>query len=522
MIKKKNNISRSEFLPCLLAVYVVAATAGMLLVYHDYYYDILETKCIYYCACTILMLILTSAWLFLTAHPVEAVKGWKGKGVFDIISPVDAAAAVWGITIVLSTILSPVRIYAFWGNGGRYAGCFVLLLYIAAYFCITRYYQMKEWHMVIFLTAGILMCLFGITDFFDMDLLGFKAEIKESQRYKFTSTIGNINTYTSCVAMVMAYGGTMFVMAKDRKKAVGYGICTMISFVALILGESDNAYLSLAAFFGLLPLYALRTKKGTRRYLILTAAFFTAAEGIGLISKQMAGQVIPISGLFQVIAGSRFLPVVILVLWLGAGGCFWLEKGSAGEDSAMPAWLTRAWLVFMILAVVAGIFVLYDVNKAGNGARYGGLQSYLLFNDGWGTNRGYVWRIAIEDYKKFSPLQQVFGYGPDTFGFITRMNNYPEMVERYQEIFDSTHNEYLQYLVTIGPLGLAAYCGTLITAAVHVARRKKNNPLAVAAFLAVVCYSFQAAVNITQPIATPVMWTLLAVSVSGSKAGAIM
>ena len=154
--------------------------------------------------------------------------------------------------------------------------------------------------MVIFLTAGILMCLFGITDFFDMDLLGFKAEIKESQRYKFTSTIGNINTYTSCVAMVMAYGGTMFVMAKDRKRAVGYGICTMISFVALILGESDNAYLSLAAFFGLLPLYALRTKKGTRRYLILTAAFFTAAEGIGLISRQMAGQVIPISGLFQI------------------------------------------------------------------------------------------------------------------------------------------------------------------------------------------------------------------------------
>ena len=65
------------------------------------------------------------------------------------------------------------------------------------------------------------MCVFGISDFFDMDLLGFKAEIMETQRYKFTSTIGNINTYTSCVAMVMAYAGVMFAAAREKKKAAG-------------------------------------------------------------------------------------------------------------------------------------------------------------------------------------------------------------------------------------------------------------------------------------------------------------
>ena len=514
MVKKKNDISRSEFLSYVMALYVVAATAGMLLVYHDFYYDILETKCIYYCVCTIFMVVLAGIWLFLTAHPVEAVKGWKGKGVFEILSPIDIAVAAWGIAIILSTIFSPVRKYAFWGNGGRYAGCLVLLLYIAAYVCITRYYQVKEWHMAIFLTAGIFMCLFGITDFFDIDLLGFKAEIKESQRYKFTSTIGNINTYTSCVAMVMAYGGIMFIMAKDCKRAVGYGVCTITAFVALILGESDNAYLSLAAFFCLLPLYAFRTKRGTGRYMFLAAAFFTAAGGIGLISRKMAGQVVPISGLFQVIAGSRLLPGVILVLWLVTGGCLWLEKKSGGKEPLMPAGFIKVWLILMAFAIFAGVFVLYDVNIAGNGERYGGLQSYLLFNDEWGTHRGYVWRIAIEDYKKFPVLQKIFGYGPDTFGFVTRINNYPEMVERYQEIFDSSHNEYLQYLVTIGPLGLAAYCGILITTIFHVMRKKAENPVAAAALMAVVCYSSQAVVNITQPIATPVMWTLLSVSVS--------
>lgn len=516
MTRKNNNTFKTKLLPFAAAIYVMAVTAGMLLIYNDFYYDILETKWAYYCICTFLMILLTGAWLFLTAHPIEAVKAWKGRGLFDIISPVDLAVILWGIAIVLSTVFSPVRIHVFLGDGGRYAGCLLLILYIAAYFCITRYYFAKEWHVMVFLAAGVLMCLFGITDFFDMDLLGFKAEIKETQRYMFTSTIGNINTYTSCVAMVMACAGTLFLSARDKKRAVWYGSCTVISFIALILGESDNAYLSLAAFFGFLPFYGFQTRKGTRRYVMLAAAFFTAAAGIGLISRKMAGQVISISGLFQVIAGSRLLPGVILLLWVLAAVCWRAEKSSAGDETAAASRLIRGWMVLMAVSILAVVFMLYDVNAAGNGSRYGGLQSYLLFNDEWGTHRGYIWRIAIEDYKKFPPLQKLFGYGPDTFQFVTRMNNYPEMVIRYEEIFDSAHNEYLQYLVTIGPLGLAAYCGVLITAAVH-AVKGKTDPLEAAAWMAVVCYSFQAAVNITQPIATPVMWTLLAISVSGKK-----
>lgn len=519
MRKKYKNKSGIQFLPSVMAVYVMAATAGMLLVYHDFYYDILETKCVFYCVCTIAAAILTGTWLFLTAHPIEAVKGWRGKGLFEIISPMDLLVIAWGVVVVLSTIYSPVRTFAFWGNKGRYAGCLLLLLYIAAYFIITRYYQMKEWHMAVFLAAGMFMCLFGITDFFNMDLLGFKREIKETQRRVFTSTIGNINTYTSCVAMVMAYAGTMFISTGNRKKAFWYGICTVITFAALILGESDNAYLSLAAFFGLLPLYSFQTKKGTRRYASLLAAFFTAAGGIGMISRKMAGRVAPIRGLFQVIAGSRFLPWVILLLWLVAGGCYWMEKKSAGKNDTMSPKIVKGWVIFMILSVLAAVFILYDVNRAGHGGRYGGMESYLLFNDEWGTYRGYVWRIAVEDYKNFPPLQKALGYGPDTFGLVTRMMNYPEMVRKCGEIYDNAHNEYLQYLVTIGPFGLLAYCGVLVAAALHVVRKKKNHPLATAAMMAVICYSIQAAVNITQPIATPVMWTLLAVSVSGECLG---
>ncbi len=160
------------------------------------------------------------------------------------------------------------------------------------------------------------------------------------------------------------------------------------------------------------------------------------------------------------------------------------------------------------------IFACYQVNVSPDTEKYGKLRDYLLFGDEWGTHRGYIWRIGLENYRNFPPAQKLFGYGPDTFGIVTRSNNYQEMVQRYNEIFDSAHNEYLQYLVTIGPFGLLAYLAIHAAAIIQVIKEKMKQPLYVAALFAVLCYAFQAAVNINQPIATPVMWTLLAISVS--------
>ncbi len=519
---QNKNSSKIEFMPVIMASYIIIMMSGMLLIYDDFYYNILETKYKYYTTCTAVMIGVTCIYLFFMSHPLQAIKDNKGKKLLEIVSPADIAVLFWGIIIILSTLFSPVKKYAFSGSAGRYTGCLLLLTYIAAYFCITRFYKAKEWHMAIFLAAAMLMCLFGITDFFDMDLLKFKEEIKEIQRYMFTSTIGNINTYTSCVAMVMAFAGVMFAASDNVKRAAGYGICTFISFVALIVGESDNAYLSLAAFFGLLPLYLFRNRTGIKRYFVLIAGFFTAAKWVAVIQEAMPEQVIPIDGLFQIIADYKYLTQIVICLWCITIVCYVIDyvMSKSGRTRTVSPWLARGWLMIVILAIIMAVYIFYDVNIKGNAEKYGSLQTYLLFNDDWGTHRGYIWRIGVEDYNKFPPLQKLFGYGPDTFGIVTKLNNYPEMVERYYENFDSAHNEYLQYLVTIGPLGLLAYLAIHVSAVWQVVKEKLSHPICVASLFAVLCYAFQAAVNINQPIATPVMWTFLAISLSRTeKAG---
>ena len=62
--------------------------------------------------------------------------------------------------------------------------------------------------------------------------------------------------------------------------------------------------------------------------------------------------------------------------------------------------------------------------------------------------------------------------------------------------FDSVHNEYLQYLVTIGIVGMIAYISLLVTVLARLIRKGKENPVVLSIAMAVICYGAQALVNI--------------------------
>ena len=162
---------------------------------------------------------------------------------------------------------------SFWGNEGRYTGCFTLILYGTSVLLIIRYMHFKNWIIYLFLFTGFLACCFGITDYFKLDILGFKLNIEPTQYNMFMSTIGNVNTYTSYVALIMAVSTVMFSAEKIRWKMILYFGVMVSSFFAIIMGLSDNSYLSLLTLFGLLPFYLFKTKTGLRRYLLIVTSF---------------------------------------------------------------------------------------------------------------------------------------------------------------------------------------------------------------------------------------------------------
>ena len=514
----------------IMGIFTLAVLCLCPVVYHRYYFDILETKYQFYCALAIGAAVIMFLYGIVSGRLKAFFSDLRWKERIRGLSVTDwAMLAFWLCNVISWLLCSEWRWEAFWGTSGRYNGVFLMTIYLVIYFLMTRFFRMRRWYLDAFLAAGIFVCLFGITDYFQMDLLGFKEGMVPEQREIYTSTLGNINTYTIYVGAVLTVSALLFMLETNWKRMLWYCGNMVLASFALIMGTSDNAYLSLAALFGLSPLYVFRTKTGVRRYLISAAAFFSVIQCIDWINAAFADTVIGIDSAFNLIANLSFLPVIVLVLWLLAGvvSVWTLRKkpvsesgGSAGtaqavSDDCMGKWLVYIWIGVIALVIGAVAFVFYDANIAGHADRYDMIRSYVVFNDAWGTSRGYVWRRSIDLFmNNLTPLQQLFGYGPDTFRLLMQYYYDGKRMEGRRVIYDSAHNEYLHYLVTIGIVGLLAYVTYLGSAIVRLCRGMKDRPEVVAVTFAVIAYSVQAVVNINIPIATPIIYQLLYMGLS--------
>lgn len=497
----------------LAGIYTLVILCIFPFVVHDRYFDILPTKYRFYSTATSAVLVFTVIYLIASGAVVRAVRSFGDGSWRRHLNFVDWAAIAFAVLITVSTVQSDFRFESFWGNEGRYTGLFTLSLYVFSYFFISRFLRWKQWYLDLFLAGGILACLWGITDYFRMDIFHFKERIA-SNADSFTSSFGNINTYTIYVAMVIAVAVILFLMSESVLRSIFYYICFIIGMFAIIMGESDNAYLSLGALFALAPLYAFRKSQAVRRYAVLIATILTVARCIEWINVKYADTVIGINSLFSFISGYDKIMAVIAAAWTVAAVLYLLKLVIKKNPPGLLLALRIVWGAVLAGAVLLICYMFYDANIAGHQEKYQSIAKYLVFNDNWGTSRGFAWRISWENFLSFPLHHKIFGFGPDTFGIITTFNNFQEMSENYHVVFDNAHNEYLQFLLTIGIAGLAAYLAFLISAFMKMTRQAKGNPLVLAPMFAFVCYSVQAVVNLNVPITAPFMWQFLAMGLA--------
>lgn len=213
------NTTNNLFVSLLMRVYIVLIGAGLPLFVRDKYFDILVAKYYYYCICTIVMiLLLISFSLFTRSKRDGLLYRLSFKKFFIRFTWVDYSILTFYVICVLSTLTSDYVYESFWGNEGRFTGLFLITLYVISYFCISRFWKFESKYVNIILCSGILVCIFGITDYFNMDIFRFKAPMLETQRNIFTSTIGNINTYTAYVGIIVGISAVLFINEKSARK----------------------------------------------------------------------------------------------------------------------------------------------------------------------------------------------------------------------------------------------------------------------------------------------------------------
>lgn len=506
MIKKADVLCRK-----LVLFFVLITLIIFPLFYQHYYFDILPAKYKFYYITCIVMLV---GVLVLELISLLGNRRQEGNKVVTLPTS-EYALIIFGIVAVISTIQSDYKFEAFWGNEGRYTGLFLILLYILSYFAVRKFLIVKQYILDAFLLSGSLAAIWGIADYFQMDVMGFKQSMLDSQKAVFFSSMGNINTYTAFVGMVMAIATILYLMTKNNvKRSLFYYVCMLISFVAIITGNSDNAYLSIGILFALIPVFCCNSESRIRRYAIIWATFFSAIQLIDWINHRWQEQVIGLNSLFDVISNSRMLLPLVVLLWGVVLAWFLIRRNANKENNEYKGYCFRnIWIFFLFCVFALVLYAIYDCNWHGNVERYGALSGYLYFDDHWGSDRGIIWKLAINYFNNFPFFRKIVGFGPDTFGILMVIND-KSMINQTGIVFDNVHNEYLQLLITVGGAGLLSYLSFGITSLSHMFKTAINNPVVVACAFAVLCYSAQALVNIGLPITAPFMWLFLAIGMA--------
>ena len=479
----------------LTTTYLCAMFFGHPLIFTSFYFNITETKQAYF-------LIASGIYLLLLLFARIALPPDFGVARPRIrLHPAVLLLFAFYVISVTGSLISPYRGEAFFGENNRYQGLLTLFCYASIVFALSQRKIDLRWPERAFLLGASLVSLLGVLNHFSLDPFGFYTSLRASDLGRFLSTIGNADFYASYIGMAFAVSLGFFLRAKSgRENALALVSLILVSFGALVSG-SDGAALALLAIAALSPFLVFPDAAALRRLALGWSVFFLSAFVFGLLSSafQSSTYLSAFVILLQKPAVSLPLCAVMLLLWYVL-------------RFTRPELLLRAkkpYAIALAGAVLLGFLTLVLLNTALRSLPLGSLERYLHFSASWGTDRGKIWTFVMQVYERMPLVQKLFGASS---GGLFHADAVKPLFS--DAALDTAHNEYLQYLVTNGALGLGCYLGALALALRAGFRRSGSETVYRGLTLAVIAYAVQASVNIAQPMTTPILFVLIGVLIS--------
>ena len=386
--------------------------------------------------------------------------------------------------------------------GGRYDGAITQLLYVSAFFIISRWYKPRELDFVIFSISAMLVSLIGILQFYGLDFLGLWPNHIEAYYVEnfydliFRSTIGNINVVSTYMCVAILLCGFLYVKVASKWRFVWLA-GSALSFWMLVIGSSFSGMVGTAAATFLAVPFIIENRKVLGRFLILIASWAMA------FALQMLFYNVIILGTGSVLVLALAFTMAGL---LSAGGAVLVKLGTkraiddpkVADSGGIARW--KLGVILLAAAIVVGFVGVELLGRSENTGPIYQAREILHGNidDTFGTNRVFIWRNALAAF----PQHPIIGSGPDTFGLA-----FPDEAQWYYgEMYDKAHNEYIQILICQCILGFLCYLVFLGDNFRKAVVKALRNPMLMAVLAAFVGYCVQAFFNISTPIASHMLW----------------
>ena len=400
---------------------------------------------------------------------------------------------------VVSTALSLSPQASFWGLGGYYGGCMMVLFTAAVYLAARAFAPQKILNGLVFclgITTALVTVLY-VLNIFNIDLIGTYADTAVVERAQFFSTLGQKNFCSGFMAFALPLVFYAFLAAHGVRHTVLYGIPAFFGGLALAVVDAEGLALGIGAAVLVLLCQKDFTTRTLRRVAVIGAFFFFNAGWMQYMRTHVYTQ-----------GGKPMLAALGHVGWTGFFVCLavWavLYFGLRGREIPLYKAGRAVAGVMLLGAVVLALLA----NFWPGFPSLGRLDDVLIFNDDWGTYRGTAWRITAETWLAQPLWRKLFGVGPGMMHTAVAAWAGADITAR-MKTFYAAHNEYLELLLTTGVAGLAAW---LWFVAVHLRKAAKNwlRPGVAPVTLALVSYLAHAVISIRVSMIFPEIMLLFA------------
>ena len=386
---------------------------------------------------------------------------------------------------VVSTVLSLSPQASFWGLGGYYGGCMMVLFTAVGYLAVRAFAPQKLLNGLTF-CAGIttaLVTVLYVLNLFNIDLIGTYADTAVVERAQFFSTLGQKNFCSGFMAFALPLVFYAFLVARGARHTVFYGVPAFFGGLALAVVDADGLALGIGAAVLVLLCQKIFTTRTLRRLMVIGMFFFADAGWMQYMRTHVYTQ-----------GGKPILAAFGHYAQLGFAVCaaVWAVLFFALRSREIPLW--KAGRVLTAIAVTLGVVLVVLANFMPGFPSLGKLDDLLVFNDDWGTYRGTAWRISWSAWTAQPFWRKLLGVGPGMMHTAVAQWAGADITAR-MKTFYAAHNEYLELLLTSGVLGLAAWVW-FVTAHLRKAAQNWLRPGVAPVTLALVSYLAHAAVSI--------------------------
>lgn len=531
---KQKKKSAAQFLLEGIAYLFVVLMAGIFpLFYRNNYIDISSAKLTFFRTCALGLVIMTGLFAALgwleekQAGQKKAAKYRKGTGTNKEknkkFRKPEIGRETWFVIIFLiavafSTILSEHPLESWQGLEGRKLGANVFLLCILMYVILGKYLNPNKWIIWIFLISNGLVFLLGGLNFWEIDILHMYDNLAKTDWGAFISTTGNGNASANYACIILPIGMVLYTLAETTGSRIAYSVFLILGFYESYATTSDSWMLGCGVAYLVLLWFSLTDIRRMKRFLELCGIFLISS----LIMKLTL-----VAGTWKNAAGIKFVTFKTLKLQnfilngyvLAAAGLLVLAgllylRNAEKRERMIPFKLLRT-ILFSIFGIIAGAGVLLFVAANVSSRQWQGAAGWLNFfklRDEFGSGRGVIWKQTVHAYMQLSPVKKIFGYG---------VNCYHQFIYQYcadaiQAVFGShtlvdAHNEPLQFLATMGIVGVIGYFGLLISTAAAAGKKVSNQPLMLLGAVVLCSYLAQSLVNNPTVFITPNLFLFLGI-----------